>query len=239
MTFLSTPQDPTSNLRSLRLFAGLVPRELRKVARFLDTRHYRPGEFIFDMDERVDRLYFLESGIVKVTILSPDGRERILYVVNAGNTFGETFLSGGRHRTAAAQSLTAAAVRSITLQAFSNLMRTLPNLSLNLVRNLTDLQRRTLARLDAQIQMDRGLRLIAVLLDLAERCGRQTGDTYVLPGELTQGDLARMVGLNRSTVSMLLNYYRRNGILGGQGGMIVIYACPARAALRRAGLLLS
>jgi CRP-like cAMP-binding protein len=199
-------------------------------------RRYRRGDYIFDVDEPVDRLYFLESGIVKVTTLSPDGRERILDVVNAGNTFGEIFLSGGKLRTAAAQSLTAAAVRTITLETFSNLVRTLPGLSFNLVRTLSDLQRRTLARLDAQIQMDTGLRLMAVLLDLAERCGRRTGDYYVLPGELTQGELARMVGLNRSTVSVLVNYYRRNGILGGQGGMIVINACPARAVLRKAGL---
>ena len=239
MNVLSVLQDPTPNLRSLRLFAGLEPRELHEVAQFLDIRHYRPGEFIFDMDERVDRLYFLDRGIIKITIVSPDGGERTLDVVGAGDTFGEAFLSGSKHRTAGAQALTAATVRTMTLEAVSNLMRTLPNLSLNFVHTLADLQRRTLARLDAQIQMDRGLRLLAVLLDLAERCGRRTGDNYVLPGELTQGELARMVGLNRSTASVLLNYYRRNGVLGGQGGMVVIYAGPARAILRKAGLLLS
>ncbi len=234
---MSVPQDPTSNLRSLRPFAGLVLQELREVARFLDIRHYRPGDFIFDMGEQADRLYFLEWGIIKVTIVSPDGRERILDVVNAGNIIGETFLSGGKRRTAAAQSLTAATVRTITLEAFTNLMQVLPNLCLNVVRHLADLQRRTMVRLDAQMQMDRGLRLLAVLLDLAERCGQRTGNNYALPGELTQGELARMVGLNRSTVNVLLNYYRRNGILGGQGGMIVIYSSPARAVLKEAGLL--
>ena len=208
------------------------------MARFLDIRYYRPGEFIFEMDERIDRLYVLEKGIVKVTNVAPDGRERILDVVKAGHTFGEAFLSSGKRRTTAARCLTATTVRTITLEAVSNLMRTVPNLCLNFVRNLTDLQRRTQARLDAQIQTHRGLRLIAVLLDLAERCGQGTGDDYVLPGELTQGELARMVGLNRSTVSLLLNHYRRNEILGGQGGVIVIYAGPARAALRKAGLLL-
>ena len=236
---MSIPQDPRSNLRSLRLFAGLGPQEVRETARFLDIRYYRPGEFIFDMGEQADRLYFLERGIIKVMIVSPDGRERILDVVNAGNTFGESYLSSGKHRTAAAQSLTAATVRTITLEAFTNLMETLPTLCLNFVRHLTDLQRRTLVRLDAQMQMDRGLRLLAVLLDLAERCGQRTGDQYTLPGELTQGELARMVGLNRSTVSVLLNDYRRNGVLGGQGGVIVIYSSPARAVLRKAGLLLS
>jgi CRP-like cAMP-binding protein len=163
---VSIPQDPSSNLRSLRLFTGLVPQELREAARFLDIRYYRTGQFIFDMGEQADRLYFLERGIIKVTIVSPDGRERILDVVNAGNTFGETFLNRGKRRTTAAQSLTAATVRTMTLEAFTNLMQTLPNLCLNFVRHLVDLQRRTLGRLDAQMQMDRGLRLLSVLLDL-------------------------------------------------------------------------
>jgi CRP-like cAMP-binding protein len=203
----------------------------------LDVRHYRPGEFIFDMGEQAGTVYFLEKGIIKITILSPDGRERILDIVNAGDTFGEAFLSNGKRRTAAAQSLTSSTVRTMALEMFMNLMQTLPNLCLNFVHHLTDLQRRTLVRLDAQMQLDRGLRLLAVLLDLAERCGERSGDTYRLPGELTQSELARMVGLNRSTVSVLLNYYRRGGILGGQRGMLVIYAVPARALLEQAGLL--
>jgi CRP/FNR family transcriptional regulator, cyclic AMP receptor protein len=236
---LSIPPDPTSVPRNLHLFAGLVPHELREAVRFLDTRYYRPGEFIFEMGEPPQRLYFLERGIVKITIVTPDGRERILDVVDAGSTFGETFLSRGKRWTAAAQALSAATVRTIALKAFTNLMQTLPNLCLTFVRHLAELQHRTLVRLDAQMQMDRGLRLLAVLLDLGGRCGQRTDDNYTLPGELTQGELARMVGLNRSTVSVLLNYYRRNGILGGQGGMIVIHSTPARAVLRKAGLLLS
>lgn len=235
---LAGPNDPISNLRSLRLFADSPLQELREASRLLDVRYYRAGEFIFDMGEQAGRVYFLERGIIKITVLSPDGRERILDVVNAGDTFGETVLSSAQRRTAAAQALTAATVRTMALDTFMNLMQTLPNLCLNFVHHLTDLQRRTLVRLDAQMQMDRGLRVLTVLLDLAERCGRRTGDTYTLPGALTQGELARMVGLNRSTVSVLLNYYRRNGILGGQGSMLVIHAIPARALVEEAGLFL-
>jgi CRP/FNR family transcriptional regulator len=236
---LSIPQDPTSSLRNLRLFAGLVPEELREVARFLDVRSYRPDEFVFQMGEPPERLYFLERGIIKITIVTPDGGERILDVVNVGSTFGETFLSRGKRWTAAAQALRAATVRTITLEAFMTLMQTFPNLCLTFVRHLAELQHRTLVRLDAQLQTDRGLRLLAVLLDLGERCGQRTDDNYALSGDLTQGELARMVGLNRSTVSVLLNDYRRKGILGGQGGTIVVHSTPARAALRKAGLLVS
>jgi hypothetical protein len=48
-----------------------------------------------------------------------------------------------------------------------------------------------------------------------------------------------MVGLNRSTVSLLLNLYRRHGILGVGGGDIVIHPIPARALIKEAGILLS
>ena len=236
---MSIPQDLTSALRKVRLFEGLAPQELRVVERLLDIRHYRPGEFIFHMGEQADRLYFLARGIIKVTIVSPDGRERILDIVNEGNMFGEGLLSNDKYRTVAAQSLNAVTVSAMAGETFMSLMRILPNLWLNFARHLMDLQRRTLLRLDAQMQMDRGARLLAVLLDLGERCGQRTGDNCALPAELTQGELARMVGLNRSTVSLLLNFYRRTGILGGQGGIIVVHQTPTRALVKKAGLLLS
>lgn len=50
-----------------------------------------------------------------------------------------------------------------------------------------------------------------MLVDLAEHVGQRTGDTYTLPEELTQGDLARMVGLNRSTVSRFINWVQAQG----------------------------
>ncbi len=61
---------------------------------------------------------------------------------------------------------------------------------------------------------------------------------YTLPGELTQENLAKMAGLNRSTASRIINDYRRRKILGGQRGMLVIYRSRTRTALKKAGLTL-
>jgi CRP-like cAMP-binding protein len=55
---------------------------------------------------------------------------------------------------------------------------------------------------------------------------------------LTQENLAKMVGLNRSTASRIINDYRRRKILGGQRGMLVIYRSRTRTALKKAGLTL-
>lgn len=236
---LSATPGSVARLRNLRLFETLAPRELHRVARFLDTRYYRPGERIFDAEEPADRLYFIECGIVTITAESAEGEEHILDVITPGHVFGEPFLSKDNRRTVTAQSLTPATVRTMGAEAFMSLLGSLPNLCLSLVRHLMDLQRRTVGRLNAQMQKDRGVRVLAVLLDLAQRCGQRIGDDYALPAELTQAELARVIGLNRSTVSLLLNDYRRTGVLGGRGSVVVIHAAPAEALLRKAGALLS
>lgn len=233
------PNSVVSRLRNLRLFERLGPQELHRMAGFMDTRNYRPGESIFEADEQADRLYFVDRGIIKITIASLEGEERVLDVVTAGNVFGEPSLSKDNRRTVAAHALTAATIRTMSVETFMSVMEDLPALCIGFVDHLIDLQRRTLGRLNVQMQKDRGVRMLAVLFDLAERCGRQVGDAYALPVELTQAELAQMMGLNRSTVSLLLNRYRRAGVLGGRGGSIVIHSAPTRTVLRNAGALLS
>jgi CRP/FNR family transcriptional regulator, cyclic AMP receptor protein len=233
------PNSVVSRLRNLRLFERLGPQELHRMAGFMDTRNYRPGECIFEADEQADRLYFVDRGIIKITIASLEGEERVLDVVTAGNVFGEPFLSKDNRRTVAAHALTAATIRTMSVETFMSVMEDLPALCIGFVDHLIDLQRRTLGRLNAQMQKDRGVRMLAVLLDLAERCGHRIGDDYALPDELTQVELARMIGLHRSAVSLLLNYYRRMGVLGGRGSAVVIHSAPAEALLRKAGALLS
>jgi len=221
------------------LFERLAPRELLEIARLLDARSYQPRTVIFRMGDQADRLYFLDRGIIKLTTVSPAGVERLLDVTGSGNIFGEPFLSRDSRHTLTAESLTPTAVWTMAAETFMGLLETLPTLCLNFVRHVTDLQRRALGRLLAQMEVDRGVRLVAVLLDLAERCGLRTCDDYTLPAELTQTELAHMVGINRSTVSLLLNRYRRTGVLGGHGSVVVVHSTPAKALLMKAGILLS
>ncbi len=223
----------------MRLFESLTPQDLGKVARFLEVRSYQPQTVIFHMGDQADRLYFLDQGIIKLSVVSPEGVERVVDVMTSGHVFGESFLSEDDRRTATAEALSATTVWTVTTDTFMRLLEALPILCLNFVRHVTDLQRRALRRLIVQLEADTGVRLLAVVLDLAERCGRRTGNDYVLPAELTQSELARMVGANRSTVSLLLNRYRRTGVLGGHGSIIVVRSTPTKALLRRARIIAS
>lgn len=230
-------QESIWNLRNVHLFKNLTPKELRDLAPLLDVHHHRRGDFIFHTGEKADRLYFVDKGSIKISIISRDGEERILDILRAGDTFGELFLSGEKLRAATAQALTDATLWAMVEKRFMDFARLRPDLCLNFIRHLVDQQRRTLARLEAMMHISAGPRLLAILLDLAERCARRQGDCYTLPGGLTQEDVARMAGLHRCTVSVLINEYRRKGILGGEGGTLAIYLTRVRALLAKAGLI--
>ncbi len=226
-------------LRNLHLFKGLTARELNELEPLLDRRDYHLGDVIFHMGESADRLYFLGRGTVSISVTSPEGEERILEIFKPGDTFGDLFLGQDRRRVGTARALTHVEVRTMTEEAFRNFARARPDLCLHFIRQLVDRQRRSLARIEALMHVASGPRLLATLLDLGERCAQLVDDRYTLPGKLTQESLALMTGLHRSTVSNLVNDYRRKKILGGQRGRLVLYVGRTRVALKKAGLVLA
>lgn len=159
------------NLRQLHLFAGLGARDFRALSGILREAAYRRGQYLFHMGDRADRLYFLQKGVVKISVLSRSGKERILEVFRPGDTFGELFLMSGARRIYTAQAVTAVRVYTATGEAFRALIRTRPDLSHNFIRHLVQQQRQAIRRLEALLTLEAGPRLLATLLDIGERVG--------------------------------------------------------------------
>jgi CRP-like cAMP-binding protein len=184
------------------------------------------------MGEEASHFYLLESGAVKISRISQAGDERMLDLHKPGDVLGWLHVNRRERWTAAAYALSSATVCAIARQTFVRFMQATPALTLNVVDHLIDQHSRLLARLTALAHPEPGPRLLMILLDLAD-----AGDSYTFPGAPTQGDLARMAGLNRSTVNLLIKEYRRRGILGGQRGVLVLHRDPAKALLWKAGLI--
>lgn len=220
------------------MFEELTPQDLSKLSPLLDIQAFARGQFLFHAGDKADRLYFVQKGMVKVNLLSPQGEERILDMFRPGDTFGELFLTAAKTRMYSAQALSDVVVWTMTEEAFKGFMQSRPDLCLNLVRHLIAHHRRTLARMGALMHAQAGPRLLAMLLDLGERIGLRTDESYTLPARLTQGFLARMTGLHRSTISAIVSDYRRRRILGGRRGRMVIWYRRAVALLREAGIVL-
>lgn len=224
------------NLRRLHLFASLRPREVRALSDLLHEATYRRGQFLFHMGDKADRLYFLQKGSVKISVLSENGDERILEVFRSGDTFGELFLMTSTRRMYSAQAMTNVRVYTMTGEEFQALMRVRPDLSHSFIRHLVRQQRRAILRVESLLAFDAGSRLLATLLDLGERLNRSAAVTTAWRLVLSQEELAHMTGLHRSTVSTLINVYRRKRLLGGRGRFIVVHRARVRRVLEKVGI---
>ncbi|MBN8590682.1 MAG: Crp/Fnr family transcriptional regulator [Anaerolineae bacterium] len=83
--------------------------------------------------------------------------------------------------------------------------------------------------------MDARHRLLGTLLILARRYCCDGGEWFALPESLTQEDLAKMTGLNRSTVSVLINELRRENVLGGVGRKLMVNKVVVESIMKAKG----
>jgi CRP/FNR family transcriptional regulator, cyclic AMP receptor protein len=232
-TLSATEPSPT-----LALVARLTNDERRALAPYLHMRHYRRGAFLFHVGEVADQLFWMYQGIVKVSTLTLGGNERLLNIFWPGDIFGMICVSRDRRRLGSAQAVAPVSVLTTTDRGLTELLRLRPDLATDLWRDLLDQQRRITLRVEALLNAAIGERLLALLLDLGQRYGSPIQDGYRLAADLTQDDIAHLVGLNRSTTSLLINRYRRDGVLGGHGRQLEIYQAPVRALLEQAGMVM-
>jgi CRP-like cAMP-binding protein len=220
------------------LFARLTDDERRALAPYVHTQHYRRGAFLFHAGEGADQLFWMCQGIVKVSALTLEGCERLLNIFWPGDMFGMICVSTDQRRLDVAQALSPVSVLTTTRNGLAQLLRLRPDLATDLWQDLLDQQRRLTLRVEALLNADSGERLLALLLDMGQRYGLPIPNGYRLAADLTQDDIAHLPGLNRSTTSLLINRFRRDGVLGGHGRQLEIYQAQARARLGQAGTMM-
>src|SRR5471032_2613254 len=86
--------------RTFTLFAELDDRELASIASVAKSRHYAKDDVIFHTDEVGDAFCLISEGHVKVTMISPEGKEIILSMMGPGDFFGEMALLDDEPRSA-------------------------------------------------------------------------------------------------------------------------------------------
>jgi CRP/FNR family transcriptional regulator len=223
------------NLRNANLFQGLSPAQMNDIVKLLPVKNYRKHEYIFMAGDEADALYVVQLGTVKVAYVDLNGEEKILDIFQAGDIFGYLFLGKYRQRIGNAQALSDVVLCRLTEVDFINLIQRFPVIALNFIRQQADEYRETVARMHALMSMDAKHRLLGTFLTLARRYCCDQEDWFTLPESLTQEDIAKMTGLNRSTVSLLINELRRQNILGGAGRALSVNKKAVEEILKSIG----
>ena len=193
------------------LFQGVSPQAADALAELLHESDYHRGETVFVEGEEGDSLYIVLSGKVKIGRRAADGRENMLSVMGPSDMFGELSLFDPGPRTATATVLTDARLASMTHDALRPWISGHPEIGEQLLRVLARRLRRTNDALADLIFTDVPGRVAKALLQLADRFGSRESDGLRVHHDLTQEELAQLVGASRETVNKALADFASRG----------------------------
>jgi CRP-like cAMP-binding protein len=207
-------QQMAEALRRVPLFSSLTPEQIGELTRFARRRRYARDEVVFYQGDRGDTFYVILQGQVKVSVSSADGQEAILVMLDAGESFGELALLDDQPRSATIEATRPTEVLSLRKDDFHRLLRQFPEIAIGLLRVMTKRLRDTDQLVQDAAFLDVAERLAKKLLALTEVHGRQLPDGSVhLDVQLTQQDLAAMIGATRESVNKQLGAFRDRDIL--------------------------
>lgn len=204
------------------IFQGVDPDAALALGSQLETVDYPRGSAIFSEGELGDRLYVILAGKVKLGRHSPDGRENLLAVMGPSDMFGELSVFDPGPRTSTATSVTDVRLATMDRAALLDWIRKRPEIAEQLLRVLARRLRRTNNALADLIFTDVPGRVAKALLQLARQFGQQEGSGMRVTHDLTQEELAQLVGASRETVNKALADFGHRGWLRLEGKSVII-----------------
>ena len=206
-------EDADRVLSRAPLFEGLDEENSRTLRRQMTEVKLTRGEHLFLEGQDGDRLYVVLDGKVKLTRAAADGRENLLQVLGPGDMFGELSLFDPRPRTSTASAVTDATLAALAHDALRPWLLEQPEVSLHMLQALARRLRRANDVTADLVFTDVPGRVAKNLLDLAERFGQQEKDGLHVHHDLTQEELAQLVGASRETVNKALADFAARGWL--------------------------
>jgi len=169
------------------------------------------GKVLFREGQEGDRLYVVVQGKIKLGTTSGDGRENLLGIFGPGQMFGELSLFDPKPRTATATAVTDSRLVSLAYDAVIGLVTSHPQTSLEVLRRLAQRLRESNEIVSNLVFDDVPGRVAKQIMNLGERFGTLKDDGLHVNHDLTQEELAHLVGASRETVNKSLADFAARG----------------------------
>jgi CRP-like cAMP-binding protein len=209
-------------VRKAPLFTALDEADALSLRANMDSVKIAKGSVLFAEGDEGDHLYVIVEGKLKLGTSSGDGRENLLSILGPGEMFGELSLFDPGPRTSTATAVTDAKLLSLGQEKLIPWLATNPNVSLQLLARLAQRLRRTNEAVGDLVFSDVPGRVAKALIDLGERFGKQTDEGLFVHHDLTQEELAQLVGASRETVNKALADFAGRNWLKLDGRAVLI-----------------
>jgi CRP-like cAMP-binding protein len=202
---------------------------LAKVGTGKSIAEFSKGQVVFAQGDVADAVFYIRKGKVKLTVVSEEGREAIVGILEPGQFFGEGCLTGRRLRVATTTALESCIITKITQDAMMRMLEVEPKFSQLFIMHLLSRNGRIEEDLVDQLFNSSEKRLARVLLLLAN-FGKDSSP-HPIDINISQETLAEMIGSTRSRVSFFMNKFRKLGFVS-YNGTIKVHASLLNAVLR-------
>ena len=210
-------------VRKAPLFAALDDEAASTLMSSMAKRRLERGDVLFHEGDQGDRLYVIGEGKIKLGRRSSDGRENLVAILGPGEMFGELSLFDPGPRTMTATAVAETQLMGIGHEDLSGLLAGRPEVAKVLLAALAKRLRRTNENLADLVFTDVPGRVAKALLDLSSRFGRPVEDGSRVAHDLTQEELAQLVGASRETVNKALADFASRGWLRLEARAVLLH----------------
>jgi CRP-like cAMP-binding protein len=192
---------------------------LAKVGKGRTRADYIKNQRVFSQGDPADAIFYIQTGKVKLTVVSKQGKEAVVAILGAQDFFGEGCLAGQPLRMASAAAMSECSIMRLEKASVLRMLRDQAGFSELFLHYLLSRNIRIEEDLVDQLFNSSEKRLARVLLLLAN-FGKEGKVEPVIP-KISQETLAEIVGTTRSRVSFFMNRFRKLGFIEYNGGLEV------------------
>ena len=192
---------------------------LAKVGEGRSMRTYRKGGIVFSQGDPANEVFYIQKGKVKVTVISEQGKEAVVAILEGDEFFGEGCLAGQAMRISTASVLNESVIVQLEKAAIVRVIHEEPAFSEMFLAHILGRTIRVEADLVDQLFNSSEKRLARLLLLLANFGKDGTPEPII--AKISQETLAEMIGTTRSRVSFFMNKFRKLGFIDYNGGIEV------------------
>ena len=216
-----------NTLRSCQLFTGLPLPDLENIAEVTVVKSLEKNDYLFHEGDPAHGFYVVQRGAVNVHRVSAAGKEQIIHVFRAGESFAEVALASATGYPADARALEPTQVLLVQKAGILALLKRQPELALRMLGSMSSHLRVLVAQLDDLTLKDVETRLANWLV---KRCpDPQGGQSVKIELGMTKRTLAAELGTVSETFSRTLAKFRKQSLIRVSGKTITVRS-PQRLA---------
>jgi CRP/FNR family transcriptional regulator len=223
-----------NTLRSCQLFTGLPITDLEKIADVTVVKPLEKGDYLFHEGDPAHGFYIVQRGAVNVHRVTAAGKEQVIHVFRAGDSFAEIAVASPTGYPADARALESAQVLLVQKEGILELLKQQPELALRMLGSMSSHLRVLVGQIEDLTAKDVETRLANWLV---KRCpDPQSGSPVKIELTVTKRVLAAELGTVSETFSRTLAKFREQKLIAVKGKIVTVLSPVKLTALLRRNL---